>query len=235
MAATLAFHADAYSPGTRHPLHRHDELHLSLVLSGHVTETVGRVTEWAGALSVVAKDAGVLHANDFGPAGAKLARLSLNAGTIAALVDDPARAEAWHWAHDPAAAAPYIRLVRRTYGTARTFSADDPDLLELLAAMTARRAAPVRANPPAWLAQTMDELRSDWRPGRSVQDVARRAGVHPVYLARCVRRWYGTGLGEELRRLRIRAAAAAVAELHGTVSRVAHSHGFADEPHLCRE
>jgi AraC-like DNA-binding protein len=55
-----------------------------------------------------------------------------------------------------------------------------------------------------------------------------------VYLARSVRRWYGTGVGEELRRLRIRSAAGAIAESGATVSTVAHAHGFADEAHLCR-
>ncbi len=58
MTATLSFAADAYRAGTRHAPHRHDDLHLSLVLSGRVAETVGGVTEYASALSVVAKDAG---------------------------------------------------------------------------------------------------------------------------------------------------------------------------------
>jgi AraC-like DNA-binding protein len=81
----------------------------------------------------------------------------------------------------------------------------------------------------------MSELRSTWHPGITVADVAQRAGVHPVYLARTVRRWFGTGVGEEIRRLRIRSAAALIAENDRTVSTVAHSRGFADEPHLCRE
>jgi AraC family transcriptional regulator len=234
MTATLSFAADGYRAGTRHPAHRHDALHLSLVLRGRVAETVGRATEYASALSVVAKDAGVVHANDFGVAGARLARLTLPAGTVGALVDDPARAPGWRWTHDPSVAEPFLRLVRRGRAGAAAFGADDPDLLDLLAAFTARPAASARGRPPAWLAETMAELRETWRPGLMVTDVARRAGVHPVYLARSVRRWYGTGVGEELRRLRLRWAAAATAETEDTVSTVAHARGFADEPHLCR-
>jgi AraC family transcriptional regulator len=234
MLATLTLHADAYPAGTRHRAHQHDELHLSLVLCGRVAETVGSVTEWAGALSVVAKDAGVVHANDFGPAGAKMARLTLPSGTIGALIDDPARSTGWRWTHNAAVASPYLRLVRRANGAACTFNADDPDLLDLLAAFTARPVPPARKQP-AWLVQVMEELRTDWHPGRSVVDVAQRAGVHPVYLARCVRRWYGTGVAEELRRLRIQSAATAIAERRATLSDLAHSHSFADEPHLCRE
>ena len=235
MTITLSFHADAYQAGTRHPPHSHDALHLSLVLGGRVAETVGSVTEYAGAVSVVAKDAGVIHANDFGIAGAKLARLILPSGTIGALVDRPSRAPDWKWTHDARVANPFLRLVHRAKGGAHSFDADDPDLLDLLAAFTARPAPLTRGRPPSWLEQTMLELRASWHPGVSVADVARRAGVHPVYLARCVRRWFGTGVGEEIRRLRIRSAAALIAENGATVSTVAHSRGFADEPHLCRE
>ena len=81
----------------------------------------------------------------------------------------------------------------------------------------------------------MESMRAEWHPALSVADVARRAGVHPVYLARCVRRWYGVGLGEELRRIRLNAAAQALAGSEETVSRIAHAHGFADESHLSRE
>lgn len=235
MTIALSFHADAYRAGTRHPPHSHDALHLSLVLGGRVAETVGSVTEYAGALSVVAKDAGVVHADNFGTAGAKLARLILPFGTIGALVDDPARSPGWRWTHDARVANPFLRLVHRAKGGARSFDADDPDLLDLLAAFTARPAPSTRGRPPAWLEQTMLELRASWHPGLTVADVARRAGVHPVYLARTVRRWFGTGVGEEIRRLRIRSAAALIAENGGTVSTVAHAGGFADESHLCRE
>jgi AraC family transcriptional regulator len=235
MTISLSFQAAGYRAGTRHRAHSHDELHLSLVLSGRVAETVGSATEYAGALSVVAKDAGVVHANDFGSAGARLARLTLPSGTLGALVDEPSRSPGWRWTHDARVANPFLRLVHRAKGGECAFGATDPDVLDLLAAFTARPAAPVRGRPPAWLEETMLELRSSWRPGISVADVGHRAGVHPVYLARSVRRWYGTGVGEELRRLRIRSAAAAIAESGGTVSNIAHAGGFADEPHLCRE
>ena len=235
MTATLTLHADGYRPGTRHPPHQHDELHLSIVLSGRVGETVGRQTEWARPLCVVAKDAGVRHANDFGSAGARMARLTLHSGTIADLIEDSSRADAWRWVHGPCVARPYLNLVRRWADGTCTFQSDDPDILDLLAGLTARRTPASQGAPPAWLARAVEDLRQNWRPRITVSDVARRAGVHPVYFARCVRRWYGTGVAEELRRLRVQSTAAALASTTDTVSCIAHSHGFADEAHLCRE
>jgi AraC family transcriptional regulator len=232
---TLAFHANAYRGGTRHRSHSHDALHFSLVLSGRVSETVGTATEVAGALSVVAKDAGVVHADDFGPGEVRLARLTLPGGTIGELLDDPARCPGWRWSHDPRVAAPFLRLVRRANGRPATYVATDPDLVDLVAAFTARPARLASAAPPAWLAGLMDELRGAWHPSVSVSSIAQRAGVHPVYLARCVRRWFGTSLGAELRRLRLRAAAASIAEDGRTISEVAHAAGYADQPHLTRE
>lgn len=233
--ATLAFRADAYRPGTRHRPHAHDDLHFSLVLSGRLAERVGSVTEFAGPLSVVAKNPGVVHANDFGVRGARLARLTLSAGSLDMLVDDPARAPAWRWTHDPAIAASFLRLVRRAEGRAATYLRNDPDLLDLLAAFTARSAPVARGLPPGWLLAVMSQVRDGWTPDLTVAGLATRAGVHPVYLARCVRRWFLTGLGEELRRQRLRAAAAAITEPRRTISDVAHAGGYADEPHFNRD
>jgi AraC family transcriptional regulator len=196
---------------------------------------VGGSTQYAGVLSVVAKDAGVVHANQFGPGEARLARLILKSGTIGGLIDDASRTDSWRWTHSALIAKPFLQLVRRAKAGVSSFEVDDPGLLDLLAAFTARPASLPKGRPPAWLTDTMDEIRCSWHSGLTVAEVARRAGVHPVYLARCVRRWFGTSVSEELRRHRLRSAADAIARSHDSISRIAHSAGFSDEPHLCRE
>jgi AraC family transcriptional regulator len=234
VASTLTFFADDYRGGTRHYPHVHDALHFSIVLSGQVAETVGAVTEYGAALSVVAKDPGVRHANAFGPDGARLARLTLPSATIGDLVGSPDTTPGWTWSHDPRVARPFLRLVRRAGGQSASFSATDPDLVDLLEAFTARPGPAAAGIPPAWLRQVMAELREDWSPSLSVPLLALRAGVHPVYLARCVRRWFGTGLAEELRRQRLCSAAARLPSPGFTVSDVAHATGYSDESHLNR-
>jgi AraC family transcriptional regulator len=231
----LSFHAGAYAGGLHQPAHRHDDLHLSLVMRGRIAETVGGATEYAGALSVVAKDPGVVHADRFGPEGAAVARLSLPGGGVGDLIESQQRAFPWRWAHDLAVATPFVRLVHRAGGTDTSFDAADTDVVDLLAALTARPVSDTKGAPPRWLVLAIERLREEWRPRMRVAEVARDAGVHPVYLARCARRWYGVGIAELMRRERMRAATAGIATAAESVSAVAHGTGFADEAHLCRE
>lgn len=235
MPTLLDFHAATYDARLYQPPHQHDDLHLSIVLRGRIAETVGGRTERAGTLSVVAKDPGVVHADAFGPEGATVARLSLAGGGVSCLVDDERRAFAWRWSHDLAVAVPFLRLVRRAAGPWARFAPDDADVVDVLAAITARRASTTRGDPPAWLARVVERIRDGWTPGLRVTDVAHDARVHPVYLARCVRRWYGTGVAELMRQQRLRVAAQRIGAATGTVSTIAHATGFADEAHLCRE
>lgn len=234
-AASLTFHLSAYAEGMRQLPHAHGELHLSLVLRGSVAESVGGETEYAGALSIVAKDPGVVHADTFGESGALVARLSIPDRGLGDVADDRARAAPWRWAHDAAVAAPFIRLVERSRAGVSRFAADDGDIVDLVAALTARPSPPPTGRPPLWLREAIDSIREGRKPALTVAEVARVAGVHPVYLARCMRRWYGTTAGGELRRVRLHRAAGALAGDRYTVSAIAHESGYADEPHLCRD
>lgn len=234
-APVLRLDSAVYAPGTRHVAHSHGELHLSLVLRGRIAERVGSETEYAGALSVVVKDPAVTHANNFGEAGAVMARLSVADRGFADLVDDRARAADWHWTHDASVAAPFLRVVARAQRGENGFAMDDGDIVDLVAALTARPVADPIGVPPAWLRSAVEQMRDGWHPALTVRDVAAAVGVHPVYLARCVRRWYGRAAAEELRRSRLSRAAGELAQTATTVSTTAHSMGFSDEAHMCRE
>src|SRR5262245_54081098 len=107
MLATVGLDVSRYEPGLRHEPHAHDELHISLVVRGSVSERVGGKVEQAGPLSVVVKDPCVSHANEFGPQGALMVRLCLWQCEIADLVEHPGRARAWRWTHDAAVARPF--------------------------------------------------------------------------------------------------------------------------------
>ncbi len=235
MLNTLRFRASTYGGGLHQRPHAHDHLQISLVLSGRLRESVRGADATAGALSVVVKDAGVLHEDQFGPEGVAIAQLSLAGGGLADIIDARDRSLPWFWSHTATLARPFLRLVAQASTGATSFASDHADVIDLLAMITARRAREARGTPPRWLADAVDELHDTWRAGTRVSDVASRIGVHPVYLARCVRRWYGHGVSDELRFLRQRAAIDAMVGGHSTLSTIAHAVGYADESHLNRE
>lgn len=235
MTHRLRFHASVYEGNLRQAAHAHDQLQISLVLSGRVRESVRGAVSTAGALSIVVKDSGVVHDDQFGPERVTIAQLSLTGGSLRDISDAAGRAPVWFWSHTATLARPLLRIVTRAGLGASSFASDDTDVIDLLAMITARQARAVRGAPPRWLADAVEELHETWTAGTRVSDVAARIGVHPVYLARCFRRWYGHGVSDELRLLRQRAVMDAMITGAATLSTIAHDAGYADEAHLNRE
>jgi AraC family transcriptional regulator len=232
---TFVLNPSRYQASERHPPHAHNELHMSFVLQGGLREQFSGTEERANPLSVVIKDPGVVHANEFGSDGSVMAQLSIRGAVFADFLDDRARARPWVWTHGGAAATAFLRILVRNQNGKRRFAEDDDDVVDLLAALSARPADPPSGEVPRWLRDAAEHLEEGWRPGLSVREVARAADVHPVYLARCLRRWYGVAGADLMRRARLKHAVRAIADTSNTMASVAHSTGFADEAHLCRE
>jgi AraC family transcriptional regulator len=87
---------------------------------------------------------------------------------------------------------------------------------------------------PPWLRRVAERLREQFRESTSLAALAAEAGVHPVHLARSFRRYFRRSVGEELRRLRVEAASAALAREDCSIVEIAAASGFADQSHLAR-
>ncbi|GAB1343085.1 helix-turn-helix transcriptional regulator [Gemmatimonas sp.] len=231
MSAPLTLHKARYTGALVQPLHQHDALQLSMVLTGAVEETVGGITYTGAPLHIAVKDAGVAHANRWAPGGAQLVRLEAHGQSLAQLTGMP-EAPAWRWRFDPPAIRAFLRVAS---GNAESIASTDcSDTADLLAALVARPAPRATGAPPQWLATVVDQLAAEWSPQLETVTLARRAGVHPVYLARCVRRWYGVSVGDLLRRERLRHVVAQLAHSRDRIALVAYACGFADEAHCIR-
>jgi len=224
-----------YAPNRIMPAHAHDTLGISVVLRGAVEETSGRSTEHAGVASAVIKPPGTVHANRFGPDGARLLAVELSAERAVGLLDHQGCLDRWRW----------VRLLR-ALGVAgrgllelsRAQQASDEALenvaIDLVAALDDDVRVWSAAIAPAWLARVRERLEDDYgRPCR-VRELALEAGVHPVYLARRFRRQFGASVVGYLRAVRVRAAVRELAEADRSLADVAYHTGFADQSHLTR-
>jgi len=85
--------------------------------------------------------------------------------------------------------------------------------------------------PPAWLVQIRLALENESTP---IAVLARRFGVHPVYLARRFRAQLGVSPGTYRARLRVQRAAGALLAAEESLATVALDAGYYDQPHMNR-
>ncbi|WP_353266998.1 helix-turn-helix domain-containing protein [Gemmatimonas sp.] len=231
MTPVLSLTRPHYVGALVQPPHFHDALQISMLLTGCVDETVAGTTHEAAPLHLSVKDAGLEHANRWAPKGATLLRLEAPGESLASLTGHTA-APAWRWRFDPLAIRAFVRLARET---TRTYvPVGDSDANDLLAALVAEPHRLDRGVPPRWLTDVIERLVAEWTPTLDSRGIAAWAHVHPVYLARCVRRWYGVSVGDLLRRERLRTTVRRLANSTERISMIALASGFADEAHCTR-
>lgn len=203
--------------------HAHDEPHMCVVLQGAFTESDHIVS--AGMLRL--SPAGDSHDIDFLAHGARCLVMTFGA----ALADDaPLPAERRFQMGD--VAMPVIHRLRHDLEHA-TVVAAELLVLETLARVTLGSTTK-RGQPPLWLARVRQAL--DDRPfdPPSTELLAREAGMHPVYVARAFRAWFGCSLATYARLVRLDGAIRMMLETREPLVRIAARAGFADQSHLTR-
>lgn len=220
-----------YSPRFAQAKHAHADTTVTLVLSGWLLERVGPVEELAGPRSVVVKPRDTEHANIF------LGRVrTLQIVVPDCEVSDFEQANGslarWKWRHNGFNLASFTTLLRivRSSQPERSTESAALDALGTLVSDGDRRDS---VQPPKWLAAIRNEI-DEASPPLNVSGLATGAGVHPVYLARQFRRWYGCSMTDYFRSLRVRHAARLIVSPTGSLARISHHAGFADHAHMCR-
>jgi AraC family transcriptional regulator len=225
-----------YRPGERMDAHWHDVTTLGMVLRGAVEEGVDGREHQATAGGFVVKPAGTVHANRFGPAGARMVSVGLRAGWEPWPHGRVPGLQGWRWTDGGPAPRALWRLLRAALDEpARGARLLADGFWEMMDALEDDGAPAVHPPAPPWLRRVRDRLHDETEAAPRVRDLAEAAGVHPVYLARAFRRAYGIPVTEYARRLRVRAAADRVASTALPLARVALEAGFADQAHLTRE
>lgn len=225
----------SYKPRRKEERHAHPHTNVSLVLAGSLEETVGGALERAYALSVVIKPGGTEHSNLYGAKGAHIFSVLFEPELTASLKDWDSGLGSWRWVHGGAAARWMLRLLRthRRCQTRRGGEVEDC-VYELLASLHGGQTSRTAAAPPRWLELVRQELDDTFADGPRVRDLAARAGVHSVYLARQFRRHMGCSITDYRTLLRARAAAELLTSSDVPSAVAADLCGFADQSHLGR-
>lgn len=105
--------------------------------------------------------------------------------------------------------------------------------LELLVRLSRDR-LPATPPIPTWLENARALLREQRTELSSLKELAKRCGVHPVFLARTFRRHHGCTVGEYVRRLRVERAMERLARSDDSLAVIALEVGFADFSHFAR-
>jgi AraC family transcriptional regulator len=108
--------------------------------------------------------------------------------------------------------------------------------LELIAtiARASRRGESTLRQPPRWLRQARDVVKSRFLEHLTLGDIAGSVGVHPVTLAREFRHNYDCTVGELVRRERIGFACRELLKPHESLADIAIAAGFYDQSHFAR-
>jgi AraC family transcriptional regulator len=230
--ADFTFTEATYTPGTVLPPHVHGQPSFCLTLAGHGSETSGRNVEETRPGTLIIRPAGQLHADRFGPLGARTFITEVKPNWLKTFYEFARLFEDVRYLHG--GLIPSLAL--RIYQESRLKDSAAPIVMEGLMLELLGNASrwlvkpPVRV--PAWLAQTRDLLHSHFNDSLNLLTIAQIAGVHPTHLARAFRQHYRYTVGDYVRRLRLEWASKQLVDTDNSIAEIAAASGFYDQSHF---
>ncbi|HKB80430.1 MAG TPA: AraC family transcriptional regulator [Thermoanaerobaculia bacterium] len=213
------------------PSHAHEAAFITLMLGGEYTEMAGRHSLLFDRYTAIYHPAGLDHRDVIGGSGVRLLLFEFHPTLLDGVEHDRAGMRSMRDLSGSRAAFDLLTLYRRAMTDDDEFGFESA-AVELIARLTPQIRAPQRGLPS--LRRAREYLHAHFRDRLTVQEVARAAGVHPVYLGQAFRREFGETIGEAVMRLRVRAAAEQLSSTGTPLAVVACDHGFCDQSHLHR-
>lgn len=223
-----------YSAGERQEKHAHSYASISFVFAGSLQETVGKTPELAFPFSTAIKPCGVEHADYFGNTGARMLSVQFPQRLIECLKDWDSGLNTWRWVHGGLTARLMLRLLKMHRQPSTSNSELEECVYEILGALPFHHSLEAGSQLPRWLQLVKQELDDTFAEGIRVSNLAARAEVHPVYLARQFRHHVGCSITDYRKLLKVRAASRALNSPHVSFVDVADQFGFADQSHFGR-
>lgn len=227
-----------YESDSRMPQHYDGSTRLSVVLGGQVAETNGQHEVHPGIMSVALKSAEALHATRFGPEGAQIASIDLDALSVFDVEGfRTGSIPGWCWAQAEDL-LPEIRALVSAIIDYRRFPdlADSWDGLAEASVLLMDGIRRGRGPNPKSASQWLDVVREhiDEAPHQPVSIVAmaRAAGVSPTHLTRRFRSAFGLSVTAYRNLRRVQRAVRQLAVVDASLVDVAVDCGFHDQSHF---
>ena len=224
-----------YSSRQQLPKHSHALSYLCMTVRGRYSETSQRTTQRCAPLTLAFHPAGAEHVVDFDAGEARLFNVEVEAQWMKRLrecrlgMDEPV----YYFGGPPSWLA--FRLYKE-YKSMDTLSELMMEglLLEIMVETSRGSTRETKRKVPAWLFQARDLLHDSFSQNLSLKQIAESVNVHPVHLAVRFRRYYGSTIGDYVRKLRIDFACSKLVETDQSLIEIAMASGFCDQSHFSR-
>jgi AraC-like DNA-binding protein len=208
-------------------LHYDSCARISMVLWGDLLERTGGTEVEARAFSLVVKPRDVKHANQYGRRGARIFSVLFDSDQLPDFLPKGNTYQWYQWGTQ----APILRFMRQMQAPAP----DVPELLIELLGSLPESSEQVCRTVPDWLVQIKTEIDDCFTENLRVRELANKAGVHPVHLARVFRQHYGCSVKEYVQYRRLQQALDLLGSSTDPLSQIAYGQGFSDQAHFCRQ
>jgi len=214
------------------PSHAHQAGFVSLMLEGEYRETAGFARFGYQPFSCVYHPPGMDHRDEVGQSGVTLLTLEFKpelfdamdfaAVNLRPIIDLSGKRPAWQ----------LMDLYRRI----SSHTANDLDIESRAVALSFSivRSSPHVPRDLRSLQRAREFIHAHFADNLTLAQVARSAGVHPVYLGQIFRQEFHETVGEYLNRIRVRAASEFLANSDLPLSTIALELGFYDQSHFSR-
>jgi AraC family transcriptional regulator len=225
---SFKFNITQYDPFSEISAHSHENAYLSLLINGNYKESGNSGQNLVDPGQILFRPSGYQHANQFLKLGGRCFNIELKKELLEK--------------YELMAAIPGISVTYKTgsfedvYKAMYSFYSDgfvslsEEYIFTWLTEKT-RYKIPLRL---VWLSKVKTILENEFETHHSIESVAGRVFVHPMYLARAFKEKEGLTFGEYQLKMRLEKAMELLFKKAGSVNDIACSAGFSDASHLVR-
>jgi AraC-like DNA-binding protein len=210
------------------PDHFHDKTAISFVLSGSIIETVNNNDTLGGIANVIIKPKKTVH-RDVYSKNCSIICIYLNAENELSNSTQNLLKN-WSWLHSP---DNYMFL--NTILKSKKEKEQLEGIENFIAYFNRKKKDLNYQLPPIWLKELKNILDTSYNESLNSSELANMFKVHPVYMARVFRKFYGQSIKSYLNILRVNGTMASILNSNDKLASIAYDNGYSDQSHLNRK